>query len=473
MINTNQLLNTDGYKPSHWMQYPPGTEALHLYISSRGGDYAQTCFFGLQAYIREYLMKPITAHDVNEAAEFYANYGVPFNKEGWDLVVRRHGGHMPVRISAVPEGTLVPTGMPLVVIESTDPDLFWVPSFLETQLLRAIWYPTTVATISWHIKQTIKRFLNETSDNTEGQLPFKLHDFGARGVSSAESAELGGMAHLVNFRGTDTVTAVLAAMHYYEGPLDLGFENVSNIAGSIPAAEHSTITSWGRDREVDAYRNMLKSYGKVGGIFAVVSDSYDIYKAVSEHWGTTLRQEVIDSGAVLVVRPDSGNPVQVVRECVKRLDATFGSDVNTKGYKVLRHVRVIQGDGINGDVIESILETLRADGYAADNVAFGMGGALLQKCDRDTQKFAMKCSAAKVYGEWIDVFKDPITDAGKASLKGRVYTHCVDGKFAITNTLLCPDDGQGMRPVWHSDGYGQGWVTKPLTFAEVRANSER
>ncbi len=482
-MTKNPLLNTDGYKPSHWMQYPPGTEALHLYISSRGGVYNQTCFFGLQAFIREYLMTPITQADIDEAASVYAQYGVPFNKEGWQLVLDRHGGLFPVRVSAVPEGTVVPIGFPLVVIESTDPDLFWVPSFLETQLLRAVWYPTTVATVSWHIKQTIKRFLHETSDDPEGQLPWKLHDFGARGVSSAESAVLGGMAHLVNFMGTDTVSAVMAAQTYYSGFRDGEKYLVQitedtkiplgEIAGSIPASEHSTITSWGRDNEVAAYRNMIQRYGKPGAVFAVVSDSYDIYNAVSNLWGGELRQEVIDSGAVLVVRPDSGSPVKVVSECISRLDAAFGSEVNSKGYKVLRHVRVIQGDGIDGDVIENILEELRRKGYSADNVAFGMGGALLQKIDRDTQKFAMKCSAAKINGEWVDVFKDPITDSGKTSLKGRVWTIFKDGGYEVSKLGLDPDfDAHklNMHPVWV---HTIGWLRPPVTLLQVRANSER
>ena len=223
-----------------------------------------------------------------------------------------------------------------------------------------------------------------------------LHDFGARGVSSLESAALGGAAHLVNFLGTDTVSALCLARAHYHAPM-AGY--------SIPAAEHSTITSWGREREVDAYRNMLRQFGKPGAIVAVVSDSYDIYRAISEHWGTTLRDAVIASGATLVIRPDSGDPVEVVAESLRRLDEAFGHVINGKGYRVLNHVRVIQGDGINPDTIRAILQRITGDGYAADNVAFGMGGALLQRLDRDTQKFALKCSAARVDGEWVDVYR--------------------------------------------------------------------
>ena len=317
----NLLLNTDSYKASHWLQYPPGTDATFFYVESRGGLYDRTLFFGLQAILKEYLAKPITHADVDEARDVFAAHGEPFNEAGWRYIVDRHGGHLPIRIRAVPEGTVVPTHQALVTIESTDPDAYWVPSYLETMLLR-LWYPVTVATISWHAKQTIRQFLERTSDDPVGQLPFKLHDFGARGVSSAESAALGGSAHLVNFMGTDTVSGLLAARAYYHEPM-AGF--------SIPAAEHSTITSWGRENEVEAYRNMLRQFAKPGSVVAVVSDSYDIYHAIREHWGKTLKDEVIQSGATLVVRPDSGDPVDVVHQCLVLLDEAFGHTVERQG----------------------------------------------------------------------------------------------------------------------------------------------
>ena len=200
----NLLLNTDSYKASHWLQYPPGTDATFFYVESRGGVYDRTLFYGLQAILKEYLAKPITHVDIDEARDVFAAHGVPFNEAGWRYIIDRHGGHLPIHIRAVPEGTVVPTHQALATIESTDPQAYWVPSYLETMLLR-LWYPVTVATLSWHAKQTIRQFLERTSDDPAGQLPFKLHDFGARGVSSAESAALGGSAHLVNFLGTDNV----------------------------------------------------------------------------------------------------------------------------------------------------------------------------------------------------------------------------------------------------------------------------
>lgn len=464
-ILDNLLLNTDSYKASHWLQYPPGTDATFFYVESRGGLHDRTVFFGLQAILKEYLARPVTHADIDEARDLFAAHGEPFNESGWRDIVDRLGGHLPIRIRAVPEGMVVPTHNALVTIESTDAQAYWVPSYLETMLLR-LWYPVTVATISWHAKQTIRQFLERTSDDAAGQLPFKLHDFGARGVSSAESAALGGCAHLVNFMGTDTVSGLLAAKAYYHAPM-AGF--------SIPAAEHSTITSWGREREVDAYRNMLTQFAKPGGIVAVVSDSYDIYHAIREHWGKVLKDEVIRSGATLVVRPDSGDPVDVVHQCLVLLDEAFGHCVNSKGYKVLNHVRVIQGDGINPDSIRAILERVTGAGYAADNVSFGMGGALLQQLNRDTQKFALKCSAARVDGRWIDVYKDPVTDKGKQSKRGRM-TLLVHREYGNVRTQSLSPDAESLdgieKPLGFDDAmmtvWENGQLIRDWSFDEIR-----
>lgn len=404
------LLNTDSYKASMFVQYPENTETVFSYIESRGGKYDETVFFGLQAFIKEYLLEPITMADIDEAEAVWTAHGEPFNREGWEYIVNWHNGFLPIRIKAAPEGTVIPTHNIMVSVENTDPKCFWLTTYLETALLRAIWYPVTVATNSREIKKVITKFMVETGGDLAG-LNFKLHDFGARGASSNESAMIGGMAHLVNFTGTDTIAAVVGAKRYYNEPV---------AAFSIPAAEHSTITSWGRENEAKAYANMLKQFAKKGSILAVVSDSYDIFNAVENLWGGELREEVINSGATLVVRPDSGDPVEVVTKVVKLLDSKFGSTVNDKGYKLLNHVRVIQGDGINIDSVTAILESLKSNGFCADNVAFGMGGALLQAPQRDDQKFAMKCSAALINGEWVDVYKDPITDHGKRSKKGRL-----------------------------------------------------
>ena len=451
----NIILNSDSYKYSQFNQYPPKTTVVYSYIESRGGKYDETVFFGLQAFIKEYLTAPITQAMIDEAELIITAHGEPFNRAGWEYILRKHSGYLPVRIRAVPEGTIVPVKNVLATIENTDPACYWLTSFLETALLRAIWYPTTVATNSREIKKLILDSLQKTGD--PASIDFKLHDFGARGVSSLESAGIGGAAHLVNFQGTDTVEALLFARRYYNADM-AGF--------SIPAMEHSTVTSWGRENEVESYRNMLKQNASPGGLVACVSDSYDIFKAC-ELWGTELKQDVLDSGATVVIRPDSGDPATVVNDCLRILDKNFGHTINEKGFKVLNNVRVLQGDGITHQTIRSIIFTITMSGYSVDNVAFGQGGALLQIVNRDDQKFAMKCSAALINGEWVDVFKDPITDKGKQSKKGRVTLY-KDGQGNFFSDVIDKDYPDELITVFED-----GELIKEYTFAEVRVNSNK
>lgn len=408
-LTKNIILSGDSYKYSQFNQCPPQTEGIFSYIESRGGSQGETLFFGLQMFLKEYLCKPIRMDDVDIAEAIILPHGEPFYRGGWEHIIKKHGGYLPVRIKAVPEGTVITTKNVLLTIENTDPNCYWLTSFLETALLRAIWYPTTVASNSYNSKKLILSYLIRNGDPS--LIDYKLHDFGARGVSSTESAGIGGLAHLVNFKGTDTVTALLYGKQFYK----------EEMAGhSIPAMEHCTVTSWGRENEVQAYRNMLNQYAKPGALVACVSDSYDIYNACDNLWGEKLKEQVIESGAIIIIRPDSGNPVKVNLKCAQILDARFGSNVNGKGYKVLNNVRLIQGDGVNYETIDRVLHVLEQNGYSSDNIAFGQGGGLLQMVNRDDFKFAMKCSSVNVAGTWRDVYKDPITDSGKTSKKGRL-----------------------------------------------------
>jgi nicotinamide phosphoribosyltransferase len=451
----NIILNSDSYKYSQWVQYPPSTEYVYSYIESRGGEYDKLVFFGLQAFLREYMTTPVTQAMVDQAATILEAHGEPFNREGWEYIVREHKGILPVEIKAVDEGSVMRLKNVLVSIVNTDPKCFWLPSFLETALLRAIWYPTTVASNSYKSKEIIQEFLNKNGDPS--LIDFKLHDFGARGVSSMESAALGGMAHLVNFMGTDTVSGVLAAMEYYDAPVS-GF--------SIPAMEHSTVTSWGRENEFKSYANMLRIYGKPGQPVAFVSDSYDIFVACEKGWSGELKQQVIDSGAVVVIRPDSGHPPDVVIKCARILDKGFGHTVNSKGFKVLNNVRIIQGDGIDHSTIRAILFVLELDGYSADNIAFGQGGALLQAINRDTLQFAMKCSAAMINGKWVEVYKDPITSSAKKSKKGRLMLVTgPNGEFVTKNLEF------GKEVDLLKTRYVGGLLVNQVNFDQVRAKA--
>ena len=449
------LLNTDSYKYSHFLQYPKGTSYISSYIEARGGKFNEIVFFGLQMYLREYLSKPITKEEITEAKELVLAHGLPFNESGFDYILERYDGYLPIKIEAVPEGTVITPKNILIQIQNTDPKCFWLTNFIETSLLRAVWYPSTVATISWQAKQIIKKFLDKTSDNPEC-ITFKLHDFGARGASSLESAGIGSAAHLVNFYGTDTVAGLVFARKYYG----------EHMAGySIPATEHSTITSWGKENENLAYENMITTFGGDGKIIAVVSDSYDIYNAIDRIWGEELKEKVQNNGGTLIIRSDSGDPVEVVRNVILKLMDKFGYKLNNKGYKLLPdYLRVIHGDRISLEVIELILSNMEKNGLSTENIAFGMGAELLQKISRDTCGFVMKTSAICIDGSWQDTYKDPATDHHKASKKGRLAL-IADGSNNY-KTIRIEELGERenrLIPVFEN-----GEIIKNWSFREIR-----
>lgn len=465
----NFILNTDSYKTSHWVQYPPNTEYVSSYIEARGAStnaFDNVLFFGLQAFLKEYLSKPITQADIDEAKIVLSAHGVPFNEAGWQRLLEVHDGYLPLRIQALPEGTVVPTGQVLCQVMNTDPEFFWLTSYIETTLLRAIWYPTTVASLSYYCKQIIKQGLEKSADTLDS-LPFKLHDFGARGVSSLESASLGGLAHLVNFSGTDTLSGIIGASRWYG--MDGSSDDRQMPAFSIPAAEHSTMTSWGREHESEAYANMLTQFGGEGKIVAVVSDSYDLWNAIDNIWGGELKQQVEKMGGTLVIRPDSGDPIKVVREALQRLAVKFGTTTNSKGYKVLPNcVRLIQGDGINPTSIGKIIDAVTEAGFSTENITFGMGGGLLQQVNRDTLNFAMKTSAAQVGGEWRDVYKDPITSVNKRSKKGRLALVQSGDSVATIR-----EDELGQQDNLLQDVFLNGKILVEDTLTQIRNRSEQ
>lgn len=435
----NLILRTDSYKVSHWKQYPPGTTRVYSYFESRGGEFPTSTFFGLQYFLDRYLAGPVIhAGVIDEAAAIFASHfghSSVFNRAGWEHIAREHGGRLPVVIRAVPEGTTVWNRNVLMTIENTDPRVPWLTNYLETLLVQ-VWYPTTVCTLSREMKKVWLEYLRRTGDSTQalGESVYKLHDFGYRGSTSPESAALGGAAHLVNFEGTDTLAAIELLRGYYG----------SQMAGvSIPAAEHSTVTAWGRDREAEAYKHIVQAFPGLPMV-AVVSDSYDIFAAVSQIWGKELRQMVLEREGTVVIRPDSGKPDEVVLSVLARLWESFGGTTNAKGFKVLDpHVRVIQGDGIDRISQRQILEAMAASGWAATNLAMGSGGGLLQQCTRDTQRFAFKTSAVEIDGAWLNVSKAPVTDPGKRSKDGRLKLLHEDGAWTTVPETVPGEDRLG------------------------------
>lgn len=457
----NLVLQTDSYKFTHWKQYPPGTQLVYSYLESRGGMFDQTLFFGLQYYLSEYLTGVvINEEDVLEAREFVDKHIGPgiFNLEGWMQIVRKHGGRLPVIIKAVPEGSHVDVLNVLMTIENTDPACYWLPNYLETLLLK-VWYPITVGTLSGAIRKVFLAALERSGDPS--LIDFKLHDFGYRGVSSEETAAIGAAAHLINFKGTDTVAGIRFLQRYYQSNEMEAF--------SIPAAEHSTITAWGRENEVCAYDNMLTQFPT--GLVAVVSDSYNVYEACEKLWGETLREKVLHRQGTLVVRPDSGYPRDVVLKVLEILGEKFGYQSNSKGYRVLNpKVRVIQGDGVNYWTIQDTLTAMARSGWSADNINFGMGGALLQQLNRDTQKFAFKTSAVTINGEDRPVYKDPIEGHDKVSKRGRLALRRTNGKWSTVNVTRSNPDPQDVLQTVFKDG--ELLVSQSVADIRKRASSQ-
>jgi nicotinamide phosphoribosyltransferase len=453
----NIIINTDNYKHCHYSLYPAGTEYVSSYIESRGGTYPVTMFVGLQAFLREFLMRPVTLEDVDEAEYLMREQGMHFNRENWMGIINDHDGFLPVEIEAVPEGTVLPSRNVLVQIINTDPKYFWATSFFETALLRAVWYPTTIGTISWLAKQIIRTALERTSDHPE-LLRYMLHDYGARGVSSQESAALGGLAHLVNFNQSDTVPGILAAKKYY---------NAVAPSNSGPNSEHAGFCAWGRDGETAAMRNMLETY-RDNGVALLLTDTYDHENAVKNIIGGELKEEIQNFPGLVGARPDSGDPVVVTSDTTEWLMESFGYEVNSKGYKILPpYIRVVQGDGMTLDSLRDVYIEMERRGLAADNAVFGMGGGLLQHCNRDTMNFGQKASAAKVNGTWIDISKSPTGAAFKVSKPGRLALTKVDGEFrTVRRDSVAPEENL-LQPVFRN-----GKLLKKWDFSELIALSE-
>lgn len=464
MKTHNLLLLADAYKYSHYSLYSRGTTKIYSYLESRGGMFDETIFYGLQYFLKKYIEGPaFTKENIDEAEEVlsdvFGRKGV-FKRENFDYILRQYGGHLPVRIKAVPEGNPVPVKNVLMTIENTDPNCFWLTNFLET-LLMQVWYPSTVATLSREIRKTVEYYFELTVDEaSKSSIDFALNDFGFRGVSSVESAGLGGSAHLINFMGSDTVYASSFAKKYY---------NAQKIYGmSVPATEHSIMTLKGAKGESEIFGHVLNAYSE--GILACVSDSYNIFNAVGELWGKEFKDKIMQRNGTLVIRPDSGDPVQTLLKVFEILFDRFGFTTNSKGYRVLpKQVRVIQGDGVDYESIQLIYKTLKAKGISAENLLLGMGGALLQKVNRDTQKFALKCSYAEVAGEIVNVQKSPtemneqgeLVKSFKTSKAGRLKLIQAESGLKTVS-----EDEQGEDIL--ETVFENGKIKKLQTFEEIR-----
>ena len=451
---------SDSYKMNHYKMYPKGTESVYCYFESRSGaKYDETVFFGLQYIIKQYLEGEVVTMEKIDRAEKLINAHLgpnSFNREGWEYIVEKYDGKLPVTIKAVAEGTSVPTNNVLMTVENNDPKCYWLTNYLET-VLTHVWYSSTVATLSREVKKLCANYAETTCDNDD-HIMFQLHDFGFRGVSSVQSAAIGGAGHLINFMGTDTIAAMELIMDYY---------NMDEIpAYSVPATEHSIMTSMGKEGEEQLIEQLLDEYPT--GILSIVIDSYD-YRNFIKICGTKFKDRILERDGKVVFRPDSGDPMKVSFEVMRLLDQYFGTTTNSKGYKVLNpKVGMLWGDGIDFDGIAGIIMYLWQNKYSSANIVFGMGGGLLQKVNRDTQRFAFKCSAQKRDGQWVDIWKDPI-DKSKASKRGKLaLIKNYKGEFAtIKSEAMVSGERNYLETVFEN-----GKLVKEYTFEEIRNNAK-
>ena len=507
---SNILKQTDSYKITHWKAYIDGTEKVVSYLEARSdSDFSdRTVFFGLQYIIQRYLSgQVITEYDMPKMEAFCRHHFLGrddvFNKEGWEYIIKEHGGKLPIKIRAVPEGSVVKTKNVLMTVENTDPKCFWLTNYIESILLH-VWYPTTVASMSYAIKQIILQHMMETVDDNliSSILPSRLHDFGYRGATCHEAASIGGCAHLLSFAGTDNISAIDISHQYYanenysktiekeainqyahDAINDRYMYNIlfkiwdefykESMSGfSIPATEHSMMTIKGSEGEKEACESFLNAYPE--GIIACVSDSYDLYNLCEQVWGDELKEKILSRKetksnipGTLVIRPDSGDPKEVLPKVFDILEKAYGSHTNSKGYKVLdNHIRVIQGDGVNHKTIDQILTELKNSGWSAENIAFGCGGALLQKMNRDTFAFAIKACLSVIDGEEHEVYKLPKTGNGDKKSKSGYLSLKKDENGNYKTEKIEPftkDPDDQLVTVFEN-----GQLIKDWTFGEIK-----
>jgi nicotinamide phosphoribosyltransferase len=407
MQKINPILSADSYKFSQWPElYVDGATAMYGYIEPRIKQ-KQICAMGITPFVKDYLTTPITKEDIEEAEYLVNSHGEPFNRKMWDRILNVYGGFMPMTVRGVAEGTVLDSSKAIVSVMSRDPETMTIGSHFETAMQRSVWYMSTIATQGLAMYQNMLYFYEKHSDNPDN-IGFSMNDFGQRGATSYESAMLGGLGHLVYFKGTDNVAALRGARYYYG----------ADIAGwSVPASEHSLQVSFGKDNQAAYMKKMLDTYAKPGAIVSIVLDGFDVYRE-SQLLCTEFKQQIIDSGAKVVFRPDSGDMFEVVPKLLAIQEAAFGVKVNSKGKKVINNVGIIQGDGINPTTAMMLMQRVIDLGYAPECVVMGSGGGLLQSVTRDTDKYAQKTSAMLVNGNWVDTVKDPITDPGKKSKGG-------------------------------------------------------
>ena len=482
----NPLLLTDGYKTGHHQQYPKGTTKVYSNFTPRSNKYApkgcdKVVSFGQQMSIQmlhdlfkeHFFSKP--KHEVcgemQRELSLYlgTDYDVSHIEALHDL------GYLPIKVKIIREGRRVPMRVPVLTIVNTVPEFYWVTNYLETILSNLMWKPMTSATIAYQYRQVLEKWAKKTDPANLAFVDFQGHDFSMRGLDSAEATISSGLGHLTSFLGTDSLPAIHGARKYYG---ETGF-----VCASVPATEHSVMCAGGHETEMETFKRLLETYPK--GILSVVSDTWDLWKVCTEYL-PALKEQILARDGKLVIRPDSGDPVEILcglsearmnaeglvpespasKGVIELLWDTFGGTVNEQGYKVLDpHIGAIYGDSITIDRADEICRRLEAKGFASTNVVLGIGSFTYQYNTRDTFGFAMKATYVEVNGEGREIFKDPITDDGvKKSAKGLLCVTDIDGELVLSDMVDWDHENMGELQLLYEDGV----FHNTTTLTEVR-----
>jgi len=462
----NGLLLTDGYKTGHHQQYPKGTEQVYSNWTPRSNKYApngcdKVVSFGQQyvmKWLHDYFQDNFFAKDKNEVCNeikeelslyLGTDYDVSHYEKLHDLQF------LPIEVKSLAEGIEVPIRVPMLTVVNTQKEFYWVTNFLETILSTMLWQPMTSATIAILYKRIFKKWALVTDSDNIGFIDFQGHDFSMRGMGGLQSALSSGMGHASVFLGSDTLPVISGLRKYYSAE---GF-----VVGSVNATEHSVMCAGTKDDEIGTFRELMKTYPT--GILSVVSDTWDLWKVLKEYL-PKLKQEVLSRDGKLVIRPDSGDPVDIIcgenreieepkdKGVVELLWDIFGGTTNKEGFKVLdSHIGAIYGDSITTERAEQICQRLHDKGFASTNVVLGIGSFTYQYNTRDTFGFAMKATSVVVNGERREIFKDPITDDGiKKSAKGLVKVIIENNEYKLIDQVSEEEEEKGELKTIYKDG---------------------
>lgn len=458
----NSLLISDAYKQSHRPQYPKDTTLVYSNWTPRSDKHAATkngvVVFGVQALLKklnEWFDKDFFGQPKADVVEsFKEGYIEYFGVEADTTHVEElHDlGFLPITVKSLPEGTICPIGVPMMTVVNTLPNFFWVTNFLETIMSTELWMPMTSATIAKEYRNILESWSAKTCDNGE-HVPFQAHDFSMRGMSGLDAAMSSSAGHFLSFLGGDTIPAVHYLKKFYNADPKKGI-----IGCSIPATEHSVMSMGTKDDELGTFRRLITEIYP-NGIVSVVSDTWDLWKVCKEYL-PKLKNEILGRDGTVVIRPDSGNPADIIcgtkftEGVIELLWHTFGGQTNTKGYKVLdSHIGAIYGDSITLERANDICKRLEEKGFASSNIVFGVGSYTYQYNTRDTYGFAMKATYGEVAGVGRNIFKDPVTDDGtKKSLKGLISVNRVWGRLSAKDECTWSEEATGELKVVYVDG---------------------